>query len=81
VYDVVLGLGGRPVTRTGIRRLLEDVLAYRVAEDALLFGDLDSATVTTQLARDGLDFSGPTLADTALTLQPAADRTSRGGRR
>jgi pyruvate ferredoxin oxidoreductase alpha subunit len=81
VYDVVLGLGGRPVTRTGIRRLLEDVLADRVAEDALLFGDLDSATVTTQLARDGLDFSGPTLADTALTLQPAADRTSRGGRR
>lgn len=41
VYDVVAGLGGRPVTRTALRRLLDDVLAGRLDPHGLHFLDLD----------------------------------------
>lgn len=41
VYDVVAGLGGRPVTRASLRRLLDDVLAGRLAQHQLHFLDLD----------------------------------------
>ena len=46
-------LGGRPVTRDGIRSLVEDVLAGRVSDHALTFPDLDVATVSRELAREG----------------------------
>jgi pyruvate ferredoxin oxidoreductase alpha subunit len=41
VYDVVAGLGGRPVTRSSLRGLLDDVLAGRLDDHALHFLDLD----------------------------------------
>ncbi|HEY0903666.1 MAG TPA: transketolase C-terminal domain-containing protein, partial [Marmoricola sp.] len=41
VYDVVAGLGGRPVTRPSLRRLLDDVLAGRLDQHDLHFLDLD----------------------------------------
>ncbi|CAI9407812.1 transketolase C-terminal domain-containing protein [Nocardioides sp. T2.26MG-1] len=41
VYDVVAGLGGRPVTRVSLRRLLDDVLAGRLDQHELHFLDLD----------------------------------------
>lgn len=41
VYDVVAGLGGRPVTRASLRRLLDDVLAGRLDQHELHFLDLD----------------------------------------
>jgi pyruvate ferredoxin oxidoreductase alpha subunit len=53
VHDVVVGLGGRPVTRHLIRRLIEDVLAGRVSDHALTFPDLDVGTVSRELAREG----------------------------
>ncbi|KRE96271.1 pyruvate ferredoxin oxidoreductase [Nocardioides sp. Soil774] len=50
-YDVVAGLGGRPVTRASLRRLLDDVLAERLDPTALHFLDLDHALVQRELER------------------------------
>ena len=52
MHDVVLGLGGRPVTRQVLRRLIEDVRAGRVSDHALTFSDLDVETVSLELARE-----------------------------
>ena len=54
VYDVVLGLGGRPVTRERLRALLDDVLADRLDPEALHFPDLDEELVRRELARHEL---------------------------
>jgi pyruvate ferredoxin oxidoreductase alpha subunit len=51
VYDVVAGLGGRPVTRASLRTLLDDVLAGRVDPQRLHFLDLDLALVQRELER------------------------------
>jgi pyruvate ferredoxin oxidoreductase alpha subunit len=51
VYDVVAGLGGRPITRASLRRLLDDVLADRVDSSRLHFLDLDLDLVQRELAR------------------------------
>jgi pyruvate ferredoxin oxidoreductase alpha subunit len=51
VYDVVAGLGGRPVTRTGVRTMLDDVLADRLTPDLLHFVDLDEERVRSELHR------------------------------
>ena len=55
VYDVVLGLGGRPVTRAVLRRLLDDVLDGQVSDSVLSFPDLDVDLVVRELDRDGPD--------------------------
>jgi pyruvate ferredoxin oxidoreductase alpha subunit len=52
VYDVVLGLGGRPVTRAGLRQLVLDVVAGRVPDQTLHFADLDNEVVERELARE-----------------------------
>ncbi|MBB3043767.1 pyruvate ferredoxin oxidoreductase [Nocardioides soli] len=41
VIEVVAGLGGRPVRRAGLLRLVEDVQAYRIRPGRLHFLDLD----------------------------------------
>jgi pyruvate ferredoxin oxidoreductase alpha subunit len=51
VYDVVAGLGGRPVTRASVRALLDDVLGDRLDPHALHFLDLDRDVVARELAR------------------------------
>jgi pyruvate ferredoxin oxidoreductase alpha subunit len=51
VYDVVAGLGGRPITRASLRRLLDDVLGGRVDPQRLHFLDLDHALVQRELER------------------------------
>jgi pyruvate ferredoxin oxidoreductase alpha subunit len=51
VYDVVAGLGGRPVTRASLRRMLEEVLEDRVDATRLHFLDLDFALVQRELER------------------------------
>ena len=51
VYDVVAGLGGRAVTRDGIRQLVDDVLADRIGPDRLQFVDLDEDRVAHELKR------------------------------
>ncbi len=58
VYDVVLGLGGRPVTRAVLRKLLDDVLADQVSDRVLSFPDLDVDTVVRELDREGHDWAG-----------------------
>jgi pyruvate ferredoxin oxidoreductase alpha subunit len=52
VHDVVLGLGGRPVTRAGLRDLVLDVLAGRVPDQTLHFADLDREAVARELSRE-----------------------------
>jgi pyruvate ferredoxin oxidoreductase alpha subunit len=52
VYDVVAGLGGRPVTRAALRRLLEDVDHERIEPHRLTFLDLDWELVQRELARE-----------------------------
>ena len=51
VYDVVAGLGGRPITRASLRRLLDDVVATRVDASRLHFLDLDVELVQRELER------------------------------
>ena len=51
VYDVVAGLGGRAVTRDGVRALLEDVIADRLDADWLQFVDLDEERIEHELHR------------------------------
>jgi pyruvate ferredoxin oxidoreductase alpha subunit len=52
VHDVVLGLGGRPVTRDTLRRLVRDALAGRLESDELTFADLDQDRANSELARE-----------------------------
>jgi pyruvate ferredoxin oxidoreductase alpha subunit len=51
VYDVVAGLGGRPITRASVRALLDDVLEARIDSHRLHFLDLDLALVQRELVR------------------------------
>ncbi|MGN6577056.1 MAG: transketolase C-terminal domain-containing protein [Nocardioides sp.] len=51
VYDVVAGLGGRPITRESLRGLLDDVLKGRIDPKRLHFLDLDFALVQRELER------------------------------
>jgi len=51
VYDVVAGLGGRPITRESLRGLLHDVLRGRIDPKRLHFLDLDFALVQRELER------------------------------
>ncbi|HUP31614.1 MAG TPA: transketolase C-terminal domain-containing protein [Gaiellaceae bacterium] len=51
VHDVVGGLGGRPITRASVRRLLGDVLEDRLESGALTFLDLDWGLVQRELER------------------------------
>ena len=51
VYDVVAGLGGRPVTTRSLRGLVLDVLADRLEPNRLHFLDLDAKLVERELRR------------------------------
>jgi pyruvate ferredoxin oxidoreductase alpha subunit len=51
VYDVVAGLGGRPITKQSLHRLFADVLEGRLEPDRLTFLDLDWALVERELER------------------------------
>jgi len=51
VFDVVAGLGGRPITRASLRALVADVLEDRVRPDRLTFLDLDWELVERELQR------------------------------
>jgi pyruvate ferredoxin oxidoreductase alpha subunit len=55
VHDVVLGLGGRPITRDVLRQLVLDVVEGRLGDEALTFYDLDHERVTEELARELAD--------------------------
>ena len=57
VHDIVLGLGGRPVTHDILKRLVLDVVAREVGSQTLTFYDLDHDRVTTELARELADAS------------------------
>jgi pyruvate ferredoxin oxidoreductase alpha subunit len=51
VHDVVGGLGGRPITRASLLRLLADALADRLEPGVLTFLDLDWGVVERELER------------------------------
>ena len=53
VYDVVAGLGGRPVTRASVRALIDVVVADRLDPSELHFLDLDEDRVERELVRQG----------------------------
>jgi pyruvate ferredoxin oxidoreductase alpha subunit len=60
VYDVVAGLGGRPVTKRSLRGLVTDVLEDRLEPSRLHFLDLDWHVVQRELERMGESHrSGP----------------------
>ena len=72
VYDVVAGLGGRPITRTALRALFEDALAGRIDDRALHFLDLDAELVTRELERAGTSRAGPHAENMLRTLAPGS---------
>jgi pyruvate ferredoxin oxidoreductase alpha subunit len=49
VHDVVAGLGGRPVTRDLVRRLLTDAVAGGLSDHELIFADLDAGLAAREL--------------------------------
>ena len=51
VYDVVAGLGGRPITKASLHALFADVLAERIEPGRLHFLDLKRDVVERELAR------------------------------
>jgi pyruvate ferredoxin oxidoreductase alpha subunit len=51
VYDVVAGLGGRPITTDSLRSLFDDVLAERIEPARLHFLDMDWELVGRELER------------------------------
>lgn len=51
VYDVVAGLGGRPITRRALQTLVADVVEGRLEPDRLTFLDLDFELVARELQR------------------------------
>jgi pyruvate ferredoxin oxidoreductase alpha subunit len=53
VYDVVAGLGGRPITTSSIQRLLGDVLDGTIEPSRLTFLDLNTELVERELSRVG----------------------------
>jgi pyruvate ferredoxin oxidoreductase alpha subunit len=60
VSDVVGGLGGRPITKTSLHRLVADVLEDRLEPARLHFLDLNSDLVERELARTSAERrSGP----------------------
>jgi pyruvate ferredoxin oxidoreductase alpha subunit len=59
VYDVVAGLGGRPVTRAALKGLFADVTAQRLTPGRLHFLDLNDAVVQRELARSREGARGP----------------------
>lgn len=63
VWNVVAGLGGRPVTRASVRGVLDQILAERIEPEALHFLDLDTAVVKREVARGGPGGHGPYAAN------------------
>ncbi len=60
VYDVVAGLGGRPITKQSLRGLFADALEDRLQTGRLTFLDLDSELVGRELERvTGKGRTGP----------------------
>lgn len=60
VFDVVAGLGGRPITRASLRACFDSVIAGELPPHALHFLDLDVELVERELARArGGSRSGP----------------------
>jgi pyruvate ferredoxin oxidoreductase alpha subunit len=51
VYDVVAGLGGRPITRASLHGLVADVIEARIEPDRLTFLDLNRELVERELQR------------------------------
>jgi pyruvate ferredoxin oxidoreductase alpha subunit len=51
VYNVVAGLGGRPITNDSLHSLLDDVLEGRIEPRPLHFLDLDTEVVERELGR------------------------------
>ena len=59
VYDVVAGLGGRPIMKESLHRLFADVLAGRIEPGHLHFLDLNSEIVRREVERSGDGRTGP----------------------
>ena len=59
VYNVVAGLGGRPITRKSLRGLFDDVLENRLDSNQLHFLDLNRELVERELARSSSGRPGP----------------------
>jgi pyruvate ferredoxin oxidoreductase alpha subunit len=59
LYDVVAGLGGRPVTRASLRTVFTDVVEHRLTPNRLHFLDLNEDVVNRELERSRAGAPGP----------------------
>jgi pyruvate ferredoxin oxidoreductase alpha subunit len=59
IFNVVAGLGGRPITRQSLRVLFDDVIGDRIDSTSLYFLDLDKELVERELARPSSGRPGP----------------------
>jgi pyruvate ferredoxin oxidoreductase alpha subunit len=59
LYDVVAGLGGRPVTRASLRSVFADVVQHRLTPNRLHFLDLHEDVVQHELERSRAGSPGP----------------------
>lgn len=75
LYNVVAGLGGRPVTTASLLTLVEDVLEHRISAHALHFLDLDEEVVAGELARQSDERPGPHAESVLRTLGSAGARS------
>ncbi len=79
LYNVVAGLGGRPITRKSLRGLFDDVLDHRLDARELHFLDLDTELVRRELDRSSTGRPGPHAESIVRTLGTVGSGSHSGG--
>ena len=70
VYDVVAGLGGRPITQRSLRALLLDAIGDKLSPASLTFLDLDTGIVERELERPTGPHAENILRDLGVLARP-----------
>ncbi len=70
VYDVVAGLGGRPITQRSLRALLLDAIGDKLSPARLTFLDLDTGIVERELERPSGPHAENILRDLGVLARP-----------
>jgi pyruvate ferredoxin oxidoreductase alpha subunit len=70
VYDVVAGLGGRPITQRSLRALLLDAIGDKLSPASLTFLDLDTGIVERELDRPTGPHAENILRDLGVLARP-----------
>jgi pyruvate ferredoxin oxidoreductase alpha subunit len=70
VYDVVAGLGGRPITQRSLRRLFLEAIGGTLPRDRMTFLDLDTGIVQRELDRPSGPHAENILRDLGVLARP-----------